>query len=134
MPSALLLQITGPASGFLLLLLGFLALLVIDLIIALLEGVFLTLLSWNPFRTSLLVALIMNLVSGVANGLLLVFLQGNPLVWLPVSFTISILLEGIILMYFKRQAILQNGLFAILVNLASYVFLIMPAYYFGAHP
>ena len=47
------LDITGPASPYLLLVLGFLALLVVDLLIALIEGVTLTLLSWNPFRASL---------------------------------------------------------------------------------
>jgi hypothetical protein len=131
---ALLLQITGSASGFLLLLLGFLALLVVDLIVALIEGVSLTLLRWNPFRISLFVALIMNLVSGVINGMLLILLQRSPLVWLPVSYFISILIDGFILMFFKRHALLQDGLFAVLVNLISYVLLILPAYYFGAHP
>jgi hypothetical protein len=133
MLNALILQITGPFSGMLLLVLGFLALLVIDLIIALVEGVTLTLLRWNPFRTCLYVALIMNIISGIVNGLLLILLQHSPFVWLPVSFVISILAEAFILMYFKRNALLQDGIFALLVNFVSYILLILPAYYFGAH-
>jgi hypothetical protein len=134
MPNAHLLQITGPFSGLLLLLLGFLALLVLDLIIALVEGVTLTLLRWKPFRTCLYVALIMNIVSGIVNGLLLILLQRSPFIWLSVSFTLSILIEAFILMYFKRDTLFQDGLFSVLVNLASYVLIILPAYYFGAHP
>jgi hypothetical protein len=134
MTTTLLLAITRLASGLLLLVLGLLALLVIDLIIALIEGVTLTLLRWNPFRTCLYSSLIMNLVTGLINGLLLIFLQHSPFVWLPLSFVISVLIEAFILMYFKRHALLQDGFFAVLVNLASYVLFILPAYYFGTHP
>jgi uncharacterized membrane protein len=128
------LNITGPASGYLLLVLGFLALLVIDLIIALIEGVTLTLLKWNPFRQSLTISLIMNITSGILNGILLILLQRTPFVWLSVSFVISLLIEGFIMSYFKRDAIRQNSLFVLLANLVSYILFILPAYYFGAHP
>jgi len=134
MPTTLPLAITGPASGYLLLIFGFLALLVVDLIIALIEGVTLTLLRWNPFRQSLTISLIMNIASGILNGILLILLQGTPLVWLPVSFVISLLIEGSIMTYFKRDAIRQNAIFVSLANLASYILLILPAYYFGTHP
>jgi hypothetical protein len=128
------LDITGPASGYLLIIFGFLALLVVDLLIALVEGVTLTLLSWNPFRQSLTISLIMNLISGLINGILLILLQRTPLIWLPVSFVISLLIEVFVLTYFKRQAIRQNSIFVLLANLASYILLILPAYYFGIHP
>jgi hypothetical protein len=134
MHTVLLLQITGPFSGLLLLVLGFLALLVVNLIIALFEGVTLTLLRWNHFRTCLYSSLIMNLVTGVINGALLILLQHSPFVWLPVSFIISILIDAFILMYFKRDALRQDTFYALLVNLVSYVLFILPAYYFGAHP
>ena len=125
------LDITGPASGVLLLVFGILALLVVDVLIALIEGVTLTLLSWNPFRQSLFISLIMNLISGIINGILLILLQRTPLVWLPVSFAISLLLEWFIMTYFKRQAAGQNGIYVVLANLASYILLVLPAYYFG---
>jgi hypothetical protein len=128
------LDITGPASGYLLIIFGFLALLVVDLLIALIEGVTLTLLSWNPFRQSLTISLIMNLISGIINGILLILLQRTPLIWLPVSFVISLLIEVFVLTYFKRQAVRQNSIFVLLANLASYILLILPAYYFGIHP
>lgn len=134
MLTTLPLKISGPASGYLLLVLGVLALLVIDLIIALIEGVTLTLLRWNPSRQSLTISLIMNITSGIPNGILLIVLQRTPFVWLPVSFVISLLIEGFVMSYFKRNAIRQNSLFVFLANLVSYILFILPAYYFGAHP
>ncbi len=131
MPAELTPAITGPASGILLLVLGLLALLVIDLIIALIEGVTLTLLKWNSSRTSLMVSYIMNIISGIINGILLIVLQRSPFAWLPISFVISLLVEGFIMNYFKRDAFGQNSLFVVIANLASYILLILPAYYFG---
>ena len=129
-----LLDITGPASGYLLLGFGFLALLVVNLLVALIEGVSLTLLAWNPFRASLTVSFIMNIISGIINGILLVLLQRTPFIWLPISFLLSLLIEGFIMTYFKRDAFRQNSLFVLLANLASYILFILPAYYFGTHP
>lgn len=123
--------IYSPPSPFLLLILGFLAILVIYLLVALVQGVVLTLLNWNPFRPSMFVSVIMNLVSGAFNGILLILLQRSPIIWLPVSFIISLLVEWIILMYFKRDTLRQNILFAFIINLVSYLILILPAYYFG---
>ncbi len=134
MSQLLTIAITGPLAPYLLLVLGSLALLVVDVIIAIIEGTALTLLKWNPFRTNLFVSLLMNLVAGLINGLLLVLLQRSPLLWLPVSFVISLLIDAFILTYFKRHAFRQNSLYALLANLASYVLLILPAYYFGSRP
>jgi hypothetical protein len=134
MPTTLLIDITGPASVYLLIGFGFLALIVVDLLIALIEGVTLTLLAWNPFRASLTVSLIMNITSGILNGILLILLQRTPFVWLPISFALSLLIEGFIMTYFKRDALRKNSLFVLIANLASYVLLILPAYYFGTHP
>ena len=126
--------ITGPAAPYLLIILGFLALLMVGLLIALIEGVALTLLRWSHFRACLTVSLIMNLIAGILNGLLLVLLQHLPLVWLPVSFALSLLVDVFFLTYFKRDALRRNSLYALLVNLASYILLILPAYYFGSRP
>jgi hypothetical protein len=126
--------ISGPAAPYLLLIFGFLALVVVDILIALIEGVVLTLLRWNPFRTCLTVSLIMNIITGVINGVLLILLQHSPVAWLPVSYVISLLVDVFILTYFKRDAFSRNSLYALLVNLASYVLLILPAYYYGRQP
>jgi hypothetical protein len=134
MPPTLPLNISGPAAPYLLLVFGFLALLVVNLLIALVEGVTLTLLSWNPFRTSMIVSFIMNITSGIVNGILLVILQHNPYVWLPVSFVLAIIIEVFVMTYFKRDAFRQNSLFIFLANLASYIVIILPAYYFGSNP
>jgi hypothetical protein len=122
------------STPYILIALGCLALLVIYLLIALVEGVALTLLRWSPFRASMTASVIINLLSGLVNGLLLIPLQRIPLIWLPISFFLSLLLETFILTYFKRHAALQNLSFTILVNLASYILLILPAYYFGTRP
>jgi hypothetical protein len=128
------LDIYGPTAPYLLLIFGILSLLVVNLLIALVEGVTLTLLGWNFFRISMKVSFIMNIISGIINGILLVLLQGSPFIWLPISFVISFLLEVFVLTYFKRDAFRQNCLFIFLANLASYLLLILPAYYFGTHP
>jgi hypothetical protein len=127
-------DITGPAAPYLLMIFGLLALLVVNLLIAVVEGVILTLLSWNPFRISMTVSFIMNLISGIINGVLLVLLQQSPFIWLPVSFVISLMIEVFIMTYFKRDAFHQNISFAFIANLASYSLLILPAYYFGVNP
>ena len=133
MHTHLLLDISGPGSVVLLIFLGFLALIVVNLLIALVEGVALTLINWNPFRQSMTVSAIMNLASGVINGVLLILLQHSPLLWLPLSFVISVFIEGFILTYFKRNALWQNFFLAVIINLFSYLILILPAYYFGTH-
>ena len=120
------------ASPYLLLILGFLALLVVDLLIALVEGVFLTWLSFLPFRQSMSVSFIMNIISGIVNGVLLVILQRWPYIWLPISFVLAVVIESFVMTYFKRHDLRRNILLALLVNLASYVILILPAYYFGS--
>jgi hypothetical protein len=127
-------DITGIAAPYLLLIFGFLALIVINLLIAVIEGVTLTLLNWNPFRISMTVSFIMNIISGIVNGILLVFLQRSPFVWLPVSFGISLIVEVFVMTYFKRDAFRQNCIFILGANLVSYILLILPAYYFGANP
>ncbi|HEX9091160.1 MAG TPA: hypothetical protein VF831_06705 [Anaerolineales bacterium] len=122
-----------PASSpYLLLILGSLALLVVDLLIALVEGVFLTWLSFLPFRQSMSISFIMNIISGIVNGILLVILQRSPYIWLPISFVLAVIIESFVMTYFKRHDLSRNGLRAIFVNLASYVILILPAYYFGS--
>jgi hypothetical protein len=134
MPAPLPLDLSPSSSAILLLVFGFLALLVVDVLISLIEGVTLTLLKWYPFRQSLTIALIMNLISGIFNAILLILLQRTPIFWLPISFGISILIEAFVMTYFKRTAIRQNSFFVVIANLASYIVLILPAYYFGTHP
>lgn len=126
------LAIPPPAVPYLLLGFGCLALLVVNLLIALVEGVILTLLAWNPFRQSMTVSMMMNILSGLVNAILLVLLQRTSLIWIPVSFVLSLLIEGFIMTYFKRDFPRKNFLFALLVNLTSYILLILPAYYFGS--
>ncbi len=134
MPTALLPAITGPAAPYVLLIFGILALVVVDLLLGLIEAVALTLLSWNPSRTCIKISFLMNIISGIINGILLILLQSNPFIWLPISFAISLLVEGLIMTYFKRDDLRQNSLFVLIANLASYILLILPAYYFGSHP
>jgi hypothetical protein len=127
-------DITSPASPYFFMVFGCLTLLVIDLLLALVEGVSLTLLNWNPFRASMLVSFIMNIFSGIINSVLLILLQHNPFLWLPVSFFISVIIETFVVTFFKRGANKQNIYCVLIANLASYFLIILPAYYFGANP
>ncbi len=122
------------SSPVLLIVMGVLALLIVNLLIGLVEGIVLTLISWNPARVAIKTSFLMNLSSGVINGTLLVLLQHQPMLWLPLSFVVSLVLEFIFLSYIKRAATFFNLIAVVVSNLASYLLLILPAYYFGSHP
>lgn len=132
LPITSLIAISGPLAPYLLLIFGFFTLVIVYVLMALVDGVVLTLFRWNSFRASLTVALIMNAFAGLINGLLLIVLQHTPLVWIPVSFVISTLIDGFVLSYFRRDILKKDLLLALLVNIISYVLLILPAYYFGS--
>jgi hypothetical protein len=130
--ASLTFAISGPAATYILVIFGFLALLIIDILIALVQGVTLTLVKWSAFRTCLMVSLIMNVISGIINGVMLILLQRHPVIWLPISFVIAWLIDVFTLTYFRRDSLLKNSFYALLVNLVSYVLLILPAFYFGS--
>jgi hypothetical protein len=72
----------------------------------------------------------MNLVTTLIGlcGLSFLFLTTAPV--LIVEFLLSVLVEGGILVLFKRGAARENWLAALLANLASYLLVILPVYIF----
>jgi hypothetical protein len=131
MPTTILFDVAGPGTIALLAGGSILALCIFTILIALVEAVALTLLRWGAFKRSGLVALVMNIVSSIVGGTLLVLMPTQSLLWIILSFVLSVLIEGGILMLFKRGAARQNWTAALVANLASYIILIAPAYYFG---
>jgi hypothetical protein len=101
------------------------------LMITLVEGVVLTLLKWAGFGQSLVSALPANIVSTLVIGLLLILVKQPRYSNLIVGWAISSLVETIILYFFRRQPLWRTFMSATLANLASYIILILPAFYYG---
>ncbi len=112
---------------------GLLVLIILAILIALVEGVVLTLLRWDSFKRAYLVALLMNTLStSLAAILLFLMPQEQNLWWVLISFVLSLLTDGAVLAYFKRRAARYNWTAVLAANLASYLILIVPIYFFGA--
>jgi len=128
MPGIVLLDVISPGMVLLSLGLGLVALCLFNLLIALVEGVVLTLLKWKPFASSLLAALLVNTISSIVGIVLLIFLQDIPITWIVIAFFLSIIIEGVILVLIQPVTRWKALLYALLANLASYLILIVPAY------
>ena len=103
----------------------------VTLLIVLIEGVVLTWLKWAGFGQSLVSALVANLLSTFVTVVLLA-LSGQPhIAFLALGWLISSLIDAGILILFKRQPARRTLLCAAAANLASYLILILPAFYFG---
>ena len=131
MPAYPLFDVITPGLTFLALSLGGVALCLVTILVALVEGVVLTLFKWNNFPRSLLGSGIANLVSGLAAGALLIFLQKLPVIWMGIAFLLSILIEGAILLKIQPESGRRTWLVALVANIASYAILILPAYLFS---
>lgn len=98
------------------------------LVLSLLESVVLRLLRWGTYWRSLLASLLMNLPSTLA-GFGLIWLVGfsslNRLgMWLvPVTWALSVVIEGGVLVLMKRDGGRQNWTAALAANSASYLLL-----------
>ena len=128
MPGIALSNMISPGMVLLSLGLGLVALCLFNLLIALVEGVVLTLLKWKPFMSSLLAALLVNTISSIVGIVLLIFLQDIPMAWIVIAFFLSIIIEGVILVLIQPVTRWKALLYALLANLASYLILIVPAY------
>ena len=131
MPTYPLFDAIKPGLSLLAISLGGVALCLITILVALVEGVVLTLFKWNTFPRSLLAAGIANLVSALVGGALLVFLQALPVLWMGVAFVLSILIEGAILLKIQLESGRRAWLVVLMANVASYLILILPAYLFS---
>lgn len=107
---------------------GFLALLVVYLLISLVEMTVLQLLKWGDFRQAMKASLVMNAFSSLVNGFLLVIFQ-NPALWgLLVAWGLSLLVEGAVLHRLRPGTAVYNGLAVTLANTSSFLLVVLPAY------
>lgn len=131
MPVTPIFDVIAPGMVLLSLGMGLVAICLLTLLIALIEAVVLTLLKWNIFPRSLLAAAITNIASSLVGGLLLIFLQDLPLIWVVITFLLSVVIEAAILVRIQPGAGRRAWLLSLLANLASYLLLILPAYLFS---
>src|SRR3990172_1953487 len=103
------------------------AAIVLTLIISVVESIVMLLLKWDKFGRSLWASLLMNVTSTIFGGVLIALgLFGGSYIWLAVAFTLSVLIEGGVLMLMKRGAARQNWIVSLVANLVSYLFIILP--------
>jgi len=107
-------------------------LLLLTLVISIVESIVMLLLKWNKFSRSFWASLLMNVTSTII-GMFWVFAMGflsDLNIWLifAVSFLLSVLIEGGILMLMKRGATWQNWIVSLIANLVSYLFIILPSF------
>jgi hypothetical protein len=108
-----------------------LVLILLTLLIAVIEMLVLQLLAWGDFYHALKTAIVMNMASSlVCTGLL--FLVPRPELWgLGIAWLLSVIIEGNIMLRVKPGVACSNWTAAIIVNLVSYLLLIVPAYLFA---
>ena len=115
--------------GFIIL--SIITLLLVFLLIVLTESVVMQLLGWGDTRTVWKAAIKLNAVSAILTSPLLGMARqwGEGSIWS--AWAISIIIEGLILLHLKPNAVLQNVLCALLANTASTLILILPSFRFA---
>lgn len=125
-------DVAGPGVVLFMVGAGLGGLCILTLVITLLEAIVLLLLKWGTFGRSLVAALVMNLVTTMIGFGMLVFMKGDAVyLGLLLDFLLSILIEGGVLMLFKRGAARANWIAALSANAASYLIIILPLFIFG---
>jgi len=99
--------------------------------ILLIESIALLLIKWGSFGRGFLAVFAGNIVSTFF-GYLLVRLKFEAAGWSFYFFSLitSIVIEGIVLMFFKRGAVRENLIASTVMNLASYLLIVLPVYLF----
>ena len=109
---------------------GLLVLCIVSVIVVLLESLVLWRLGWGSFKRSLLASFVMNLVTSILGIGVVMFTLPLGLWGFLIDFGLSVLVEGGILMLFKRGAAKENWLAALAANAVSYMLIMLPFYYF----
>jgi hypothetical protein len=110
---------------------GIIVLILVILLISLVETVIITLLGWAEFKKSLGISILMNSISGILGGILLVLVPRPALEDLIIAMVLSILVEGIIMLWTKTNSLRLTLIAVALANLASYAIILFPAYYYS---
>ena len=119
----------GLAIGLLSLTIG--ALVVLFLLIIVIESAALQLMAWDAFRRCLKASFWMNLASTLVGFFFLALIPRFGWIGLAAALALSIGIEGLALARMKPAEGRRNWLAALVANLASYILLIFPTYYFS---
>jgi hypothetical protein len=126
-------DVAGPGLIFVALALGVVALIIATLVIILLESVVLRLLKWGTFWRGLLASLVANIITTLIGLGLLIVLPTFGFWNILIAYLLSIIIEGGILIMFKRSSARENWIASAAMNTASYVLIIFPLFYFGSY-
>ena len=103
----------------------------VSLLIVAIESLVLWRLKWGTLPRSILASLVMNLVTTIIGvALIILFPPQSDLLTLLIDFVLSVLVEGGILMLFKRSSARENWIAALAANTASYLLFILLLYVF----
>ena len=126
---SVLFDVPGPGLLIAGALIGFLGLVILTIVITLIEAAVLFWLKWDSFKRALLAAFLMNVVSTILGLFIAAPMLSFGFVGLLAAFVVSIVVEGIVLVLMKRGAARQNWIAVVVVNLASYLLVILPIYF-----
>jgi hypothetical protein len=101
------------------------------LVFVVVETAVLQLVNWDEFRVCLKASLLANLASGVVVTLSLILIPRLGLAGLIAGVCLSTLIEGLVLFRLKPGAKRLDWLAAVLANLASFMILIFPIFWFA---
>ena len=107
------------------------ALFILFLLIVVIESAALQLLSWDAFQKCLRASFWMNLASTAVGFFFLALIPKYGLPGLILALAISIAIEALVLTRRKPGETRRNWIAAVVANLASYILLIFPTYYFS---
>jgi len=107
------------------------ALVVFFLLIVLVESVILQLLRWGDAKSSWWAALWMNLASALIVFVCISLTPRLGLMSLLISWVFSVFVERLVLMRLKHDQARYTWLVAIIANLASFMVLLLPTYFFS---
>jgi hypothetical protein len=106
-------------------------LLIIFILTTLVETVALQLLKWGSFKQSAQASVVMNIASIIIWPLMVFLVQEIGIIALVIAVLLSTLIEAILLTRIKRETIGYNILVALIANLASYLILLLPAFWYS---
>jgi hypothetical protein len=123
----ILFDVGGPGLLLVLLAGGAIALVIALVVIVAVETAVLFVSKWGTFRASLVASLVMNVASGIVGFAVAPLFTLNVWVALIASLALSILIEGGILMLFKRGAAGLNWRTSLIANTVTYIGLFLVA-------
>ena len=107
--------------------LGALLLILVVLLMVVIESTIMQLMGWGDLRRSLRAALWMNIASSLVGIFFLLLIPGYGRWPLLISYGLTVIIERVVLGRYKPEARRENWMVAVVVNLGSYLVLILPS-------